>query len=448
MVDRQRRGTIRLRITIGAVITVGVALLVGGVVLVLVMRSTLTDEARSTTRLRAREIAGALQAGYAPQVTVVEDDEQLVQIIDDRNRIVAASAGASDVALLASLGPGGSAIVRPPSADEDFVVVSAVAESTSGTFTVLVARALGDVADATRVVTRLLMVGLPALLAVVGFITWKATGRALAPVERIRTEVDEISVADLHRRLPGPAGQDEIARLTDTMNRLLERLETAQLRQRQFISDTSHELRSPVASIRHHTEVANAHPDGTTVDELAETVLTEILRVQQLVEGLLLLARADTPKRDLQLRPVDVDDLVLEEARRLRASTALRVDTSSVSAARAQGDPDALRQILRNLGDNAGRHARMSISFALAQRDGTITLAVEDDGAGIPEAERTRVLERFVRLDEARTRDAGGSGLGLAIVAAFVQLHGGDVTLGESPQGGVRVEVRLPGLDD
>lgn len=442
-----RRGTIRFRTTAGAVVTVGVALLVGGVALVLVLRGTLTDEARSATDLRAREIAGALEAGNRFEVTTVDEDEQFVQILGDENRVVAASAGASDLTPMASVAPGESAIVKPPGTDEDFVAVSAIARTPRGTFTVLVARGIGDVADATRVVSRLLLVGLPSLLVVVGFTTWKVAGRALAPVERIRAEVDEISVADLHRRVPRPSGRDEVAQLAETMNRMLERLETSHTKQRRFISDASHELRSPVASIRQHAEVASAHPERTTVDELAGTVLAENARVQRLVEDLLLLARSDEKTLDLAMRPVDVDDLVFDEARRLRAATTLRVDTTSVSAARTTGDADALRKVLRNVGDNARRHAGTRISFSLSQANGTVLLAVDDDGEGIPEGERERVLERFVRLDDARARDNGGSGLGLAIVADLVQAHGGQLAIGQSPAGGVRVEVHLPGLD-
>jgi len=279
---------------------------------------------------------------------------------------------------------------------------------------------------------------------VVVLTTWVVVGRALGPVEAIRTEVDGISAAELHRRVPDPPGSDEIARLARTMNRMLGRLERAQVRQRRFVSDASHELRSPVASIRQHAEVALAHPDRTTTGELAETVLAEGLRVQHLVEDLLLLARADEHTLRLQRRPVDLDDLVFDEARRLREVTDLRVDTTAVSAGRVVGDSAELRRMLRNLGDNAARHTRGRISFALAEHNGVVLLAVDDDGPGIPAADRERVLERFVRLDDARARDAGGSGLGLAIVAELVAAHGGTLAIADSSLGGARVELNFP----
>jgi signal transduction histidine kinase len=313
---------------------------------------------------------------------------------------------------------------------------------------VVVARSTETVTEATAAVGGLLGVGLPLLLAVVAVTTWFVAGRALAPVEAIRAEVDAISATALHRRVPDPTADDEIGRLSMTMNRMLERLERAQARQRRLVSDASHELRSPVAAIRQHAEVALAHPDRTTTTELATTVLAEDLRLQRLAEDLLLLTRADEHTLALRRRPVDLDDLVFDEARLLRGVSDLRVDTAQVSAGRVEGDAAGLRRVLRNLGDNATRHANRRVAFSVAERDSVVLLEVDDDGPGVPEADRERVFERFVRLDDARARDDGGSGLGLAIVAELVAAHGGTVTLASSPIGGTRVEVSLPRLTD
>jgi signal transduction histidine kinase len=165
------------------------------------------------------------------------------------------------------------------------------------------------------------------------------------------------------------------------------------------------------------------------------------------VEDLLLLARADEHTLQPRRRLVDLDDLVFEEASRLREATSLRVDTTAVSAGRIDGDAAGLRRVLRNLGDNAAHHARGRIVFALGQENGAVVLTVDDDGPGIPEADRARVLERFVRLDDARARDAGGSGLGLAIVAELVGAHGGELGIAGSPLGGARVQIRLAAVD-
>ena len=333
---------------------------------------------------------------------------------------------------MARLRPGDSAEVEvPPGArverDGAFLAVATGADTALGRRTVVVVRSTEIVSEATAAVSGLLAVGLPLLLAVVAVTTWIVVGRALAPVEAIRAEVDAISAAALHRRVPDPPADDEIGRLARTMNRMLGRLERAQARQRRLVSDASHELRSPIASIRQHAEVALAHPGRTTTTELAATVLAENLRLQRLAEDLLLLTRADEHTLALRKRPVDVDDLVFDEARRLREGTGLRVDTTAVSAGRVDGDAAGLRRVLRNLGENAARHARGHLAFSVAERDGRVLVEVDDDGPGIPEADRERVFERFVRLDDARARDDGGSGLGLAIVAELVAAHGGTV---------------------
>jgi signal transduction histidine kinase len=357
------------------------------------------------------------------------------------------------MAPLARLRPGRSAEVdipeaAPGEADGRFLVVATGADTPLGRRTVLVARSAETVTETTAAVAGLLAVGLPLLLAVVAVTTWIAVGRAFAPVEAIRAEVDAISAAALHRRVQAPPADDEIGRLARTMNRMLDRLEQAQARQRRLVSDASHELRSPVAAIRQHAEVALAHPDRTTTAELASTVLAEDLRLQRLAEDLLLLTRADEHTLGLRRRPVDLDDLVFEEARRLRDTTGLRVDTTAVSAGRVDGDAAGLRRVLRNLGDNAARHAGARVAFSIAERDGMVCLRVDDDGPGIPEADRERVFERFVRLDDARARDGGGSGLGLAIVAELARAHGGAAAVAPSRLGGARVEVTLPRLAD
>jgi signal transduction histidine kinase len=428
--EQGRWGSVRLRTTAGAVVVVGLALLLGGIALVLVMRATLLEQVADTARARAEAVDAA-------DPRPVADDDGFVQVIDADGAVVAATANVAGADAV-GLRPGetGRVDVVP---GEDMLAVAVAA----GDRTVVAGQSADDVGEATAVVTRLLGIGLPVLLAVVAVTTWWTAGRALAPVEAVRAEVDEISAAELHRRVPA-GGRDEISRLARTMNRMLDRLERAQTRQREFVSDASHELRSPVASIRQHAEVALAHPDRTTVPDLAGTVLAEDLRVQRLVEDLLLLARADERSLRLASRPVDLDDLVLEEAARLRAGSGLTVVTTGVSAARVTGDAAALRRVLRNLGDNAARHATGVIALSAASRDGAVTVAVEDDGPGIAPADRERVLRRFVRLDEARARDAGGAGLGLAIVDELVRAHGGTVEVGSGAAGGMRIVLHLP----
>jgi signal transduction histidine kinase len=440
---RARVGTVRAATTVVATIVVGVALVAGAAVLLIVLRYTLVDEVKDPARAQALEVAGQLESGQPPVLEVAGSDEQLIQVLGPDGAVVASSRNVTGQPAVARLQPGESAQVPTPLDNDDFLAVAEGTQTPQGPRTVLVARALVGVFETTTLVTGLLLVGLPVLLVVVAVTTWAMVGRALAPVEAIRREVDEISAAQLHRRVPQPDVDDEIGRLAATMNRMLARLEEARNSQRRFVSDASHELRSPITTIRQHAEVALAHPDRITTTELADVVLAEELRIQRLVEDLLVLARADehvAPQR----APVDLDDLAFEEARRLRSTTSLQVDTSAVGAARVHGDVDALRRVLRNLGENAARHATTRVDITLADRGGDVVLTVGDDGPGIPEAERQRVLKRFVRLDEARSRDDGGSGLGLAIVDEVVRAHGGSVSISRSPLGGARVGVTFP----
>ena len=439
---RLRPRSVRVRTTLAAVVVVGLALAVGAVALVVTMRVVLTREVKNAARLRADDLAAALDGpdGRLPELGT--DDDVAIQVLEG-NRVVASGGVAPGDRPLAQPAPGEAHQIEVPGEDDDFLAVTAAA----GDRLVVVARTLDDVDESTGIVAALLTAGIPALLLIVGATTWRLTGRALAPVEAIRTEVEGISAAELHRRVPVPRGGDEIARLASTMNAMLGRLDASATRQRRFVADASHELRSPVTTLRAHAEATLAAPGRVPAPELAEVVLAEALRLQALVDDLLLLARADERRPAAGARPVDLDDVVFAEAARLRAG-GVQVDTAGVSGGRVAGDPPALQRVIRNLADNAARHARSRVAFALRTEGRSVHLVVDDDGAGIPEADRERVFERFVRLDEARARDGGGAGLGLAIVREVVAAGGGTSRASASPLGGARLEVVLPALED
>lgn len=445
-----RLAGIRARTTLFAAGAVATGLVIGAVVLVLVMRASLADEVAGAAELGAAEVADTLTGGGGrPLEALADADEGLVQIVNERGEVIESSPNVAGRPALADIAPGESAEVTPLTGAAPFVIVADSATTPAGRVTVLVGRSLDGVVEATDIVVGLLAAGLPILLGLVVLVTWTAVGRALAPVAAIRREVDAISATELHRRVPEPASSDEIGQLAGTMNRMLGRLEDSHTRQQRFVSDASHELRSPLAAIRQHAEVALSRPEATPTAELADTVLAEGLRMQRLVEDLLLLARADERTLNIRHVEVDLDDLVLDEARRLAATAgSARLDVSGVSAARVQGDSANLARLVRNLGENAVRHAESVVAFGLRVHGNDATLTVDDDGPGIPTADRERVLDRFVRLDEARGRDAGGSGLGLAIVAQLAAAHGGSVRVQESPLGGTRIEVRIPASPD
>jgi signal transduction histidine kinase len=440
--------SVRVLTTAMATLVVGVTLLVGGVALVVGLRVTLTDGVERSIRRQAEAAAEVLANGGAPGLLAEDDEDTVAQVLDRGGRVVAASSALVGEArrepLLDDPAAGSQATVEVPGREHRFLAVAARADTPEGPRIVIVASSLDETTDAVYTLSGLLMVGMPLVLAVVAFTTWRVVGRALAPVEVIRTTVEGVSAADLSGRVPVPGTGDEVARLGVTMNHMLDRLQQAQFRQRRFISDASHELRSPIATLRQHAEVASEHPRRIPGDALAKTVRTEALRLQRLVDDLLLLARADEHTVALHRQPLDLDDVVLDEVRHLQATTELEIDATSVSAGAVDGDPDALRRVVRNLFDNAIRHAARRMAVALTEQTGTVQLVVEDDGPGVPPEDRHRVLERFVRLDDARARDHGGSGLGLAIVAELVTAHNGTVTIGDATLGGARIEVTLP----
>lgn len=315
---------------------------------------------------------------------------------------------------------------------------------------ILVAADTSDVARSVEQVEVILWVAAPAMAALAALVTWLLTGRALRPVDRMTERVRAINAGTLHERVPSPGTGDEIDRLAGTMNSMLERIESHDVRLRQFVTDAAHELRTPVAVLRAEAEVALRSGAGASAPDLASGVLAESLRLQRTVDDLLVLARHDETRSDDgaaggRLRPgeeIDLDDVVLAEAARARAAP---VDVSGVSAGRVAGSADSAARVVAHLLDNAARHARSRVAVALrAEPSGEVVLAVDDDGEGIAVEDRRRIFERFTRLGEARTRDNGGAGLGLAVVASLVQEMGGTVTAGDSPLGGARFELRFP----
>jgi signal transduction histidine kinase len=418
--------SVRVRTTVGAVVVVALALGIGAVVLVGLQRDALRDGVESSAEDRASALADQIEADGLPSSLGEDDDDDeeedvVVQVTDESGTVVL---GAEELP------------------DDGYATVSEDADSGGTEYVVRVAASLDDVEESTATLVPLLLVGVPVLLVVVGATTWAVVTRALSPVERIRREVEVIGDEGLDRRVPVPRARDEIHRLATTMNAMLTRLETSRRRQQRFVSDSSHELRSPLASLRQNAEVARAHPDAMPAGELADVVFEESVRMQRLVDQMLLLTRTDEGELGHRQREVDLDDLARTEAARLR--NGLVIDTSRVGDGRVLGDELALGQVVRNLLDNAARHAQERVEVCVHRDGPRVVLTVDDDGAGIPEDQRERVFERFVRLDEARARDDGGSGLGLAIVREISRAHGGEAAVSASALGGARFTVDLP----
>jgi signal transduction histidine kinase len=316
--------------------------------------------------------------------------------------------------------------------------------TTRGSITLVAQQSLASVDRTTNSVSTVLLFAVPAMIALVALAAWYVTGRALRPVEAIRLEAEEITGSTIHRRVPEPDTDDEVGRLARTMNAMLDRLERSSQRQRQFVSDASHELRSPLASIRTNLEVALRSGERADWPAVASRALAEDERMEDTVSELLDLARLDerTDTAPIESLPeVDLDELVLDQTEH---EYRVPVETTHVSAGRVHGRRDQLSRVVRNLLDNAARHATAAVAVGLRADDDQVELVVEDDGPGIPIEDRERVFDRFTRLDDGRARDSGGLGLGLSMVKAIVEQHGGTVTIDDSSRGGARVVVRLP----
>lgn len=508
---RVRRASLRSRITVAAVLAVALTLGVFALVFALVQQAVLADAPRQAASADVDRAVSALAIGSTPSVAVAgETDGSLVVVTDASGRVLAvggdddladvassiASSGSGDRVSLdgdefvveredvgvestatptpaastptptptptgdddddadADSGSGGS---RSDDGEADDDATSSADDATpvptrvvTTGYGVVAARSLEEASAASSASLVTLGVAIPVALLVLGVTTWLVVGRALRPVESMRREVDTVTAQSLSHRLPDPGGGDEIARLARTLNGMLDRLDSSATAQRRFVGDASHELKTPLATIRQHAEVALLHPGSIDGAALAGTVLGEEARLTALVQGLLVLARADEGALGVTRRPVDLDDLVVSETARLRGVARpdgrgpLAVDATAVGPARVDGDEGLLGQVVHNLVANAARHADARVAVALVERDGGVVLTVDDDGAGVAEADRERVFDRFVRLDEARARDAGGSGLGLAIVREIVRVHGGAVSVTASPLGGARFVVHLP----
>lgn len=403
---------------------------------------------------RVTEIVAALRVKTPAQLdeSLMTTNQRVaaVQVLDGDGHVLRRSSGAPNSALAPPglFGPTlKSGLPDDVSPRDDMRLGGQTVATPSGIYTVVVGGASEAVEATVRTVAILLTAVVPLMMAVAAYVSYTLVKRSLRSVDAIRRRVAEISVSDLSERVPVPASDDEIAALARTMNAMLERVDAGHRAQRQFVGDASHELRSPLSTIIYALELVDSHPELLDVEMATGTLLPEAHRMKELVEDLLLLARADEQGLPRSTEKVSVTDVVESAASRLRHDTTLAIDTDIEEHTQVIGDHAALARVVRNLVDNAARHAVSRLELSVRHAGGSkgqIVFVVADDGPGIPEAERDRVFDRFVRLDADRSRKGGGSGLGLAIVAEIVRAHQGRITIDDRPGGGTRVTVTVP----
>jgi signal transduction histidine kinase len=419
-------GTLRFRITALATALVAAILVVAAFALVAAQRQQLTESVDDRLDQQVETLAELVEQGRLPAEPVGFDDDTTVRVVSTTTGEVIAA--------------------TDEDADDDEATRSLTrrADGPDGPVEIQVVASLEDVEESTSALGGSLVVVIPAVVVLLAALVWWLVGRALRPVEAIRSEVARIGGRDLDRRVPVTRRDDEIARLARTMNTMLDRIEEANARQERFVADAAHELRSPLTRMRSELEVDDAAPEAADPAATRRSVLDETIALQRLVDDLLQLARSGGEAGALVAVPVDLDDLVLRQVRRVRADSRVAVDVSRVSAAQVVGDPDQLGRAVRNLADNAVRHAAAEVTFTLVEADGVARLTIADDGPGIPPSARERVFDRFARLDDARVRDDGGTGLGLAITRDIVEAHGGTVVVDDGPGPGARFVVTIP----
>jgi signal transduction histidine kinase len=438
------------------------ALVIGGVLLYVVLTGSLSRSVESAARASAEQVALLVDAGRVPDPVPVSG-AQVLQVLDARGRVVSGSVTADRLTALVTAEElrralAGEPVVVPGSRSglsgrlQVAAVAAGPATAQGHAYTVVAAAPTADIEQSARTVRLLLLAIFPLLLAALAAIAWRVIGAALAPVEALRRGAERVDDASSeHERLPVPPTGDEISALAATLNAMLDRIATARRKQRAFVADAAHELRSPLASMRTQLEVAQRLGEG---GRLPADVLPDVDRLAALVDDLLLLARADdgatpSPASARGASTLDVAALVGDVAARYGpARVPVRAGAGPagrrVEARVAEGD---LTRALTNLVDNAVRHARTGVTLDASVVGHRVEVVVTDDGHGIPDADRERVFDRFTRLDEARDRDSGGTGLGLAITRALVRRWGGDVRL-EDAGPGVRAVISLPASPD
>ena len=432
-----RRGSLRFRVTALAALAVLAVLGTAGAGLTLAHRAVLVDGLDESLADQADAVADRLRAGRPVGDLPAED--VVVQVVGPGGTVLADSPRLPARRIWAEV-PRRTTVVdgtMPNNGTDARVLAMPV-----GHDVVYVAGTLEDVESSTRALARSLLVAVPLTTAVLAALVWWLVGRVLRPVEAIRAEVDRISHHRLDRRVPEPPTADEVARLAHTMNAMLERLAGAAERQRRFVADAAHELRSPLARIRAELEVDAAHPASADPAATHASVLEQTVALQRLVDDLLLLARGDAGAPDPgAAAAVDLDDVVGRLAAARRGSGP-RIDVREVAPVQVRGHEAQLARAVANLLDNAVRYANTAVTVTLRDDAGTAVLAIADDGPGVPPDARDTVFERFTRLDDARSAGSG-AGLGLAIAREIAARYGGTLTLAPDGPPGARFELRL-----
>ena len=433
-----------------AAIAVLVAFALAGAILDVVLYRFMMAGVDDATANRVRSIVSALQTespdDLKPTLLTTNQRVIAIQVIGPSGAVVK-RVGTAPATPLVAASHFGSPLLRGISDDavtgDDMRVSGQKVNTTHGEYTVIVGGGSEAVEATARTVALLLASGAPVIVGVAAAASYRLVRRSLQSVDAIRSRVADISASDLTERVPVPGSRDEISALAVTMNEMLARIEAGHRAQQRFVGDASHELRSPLTTIISGLEAAEHHPELLDKELASNILLPEAHRMRTLIDDLLLLARADEHRLVLRTEEISVDEVADAEVARALPDASCAIHTV-INPVRIVGDSAAISRVIRNLLDNAVRHATSRVEVCVGAREQQAIIAISDDGPGIAPADRTRVFERFVRLDSDRSRSSGGAGLGLAIVAEVVAAHGGTVAIEGSPGRGTTMLVSLP----
>ena len=324
-----------------------------------------------------------------------------------------------------------------------YLVKKRQVNSPDGTATLVAVTSLASAARTAGLATQLLATIFLALLCLVVAFTWNMAARTLQPVEHMRRTAESINASNLSERIPVPERDKDLSRLAVTFNELLERVESSFNEQRRFVSDASHELKSPVAATGIMLETLREHPEAVDTNKVIEDLTTENNRLANIVGDLLTLARSDEGRMQVDAKPVDLMDLLLEEAAGLETRKGVSVDTSGVQPVVCTADAELLSHSVRNLLENAARYASSTVKLSCAAEEGAVRIVVSDDGCGIAPEDRERVFDRFVSLEDGRS-NPDSTGLGLPVARSIAERHGGSLCFTEPELGGATAVLSIP----
>ncbi|GAA4920245.1 signal transduction histidine kinase [Nonomuraea thailandensis] len=438
--------SLRGRVTLIATAVAALVLIPVGIAGVLVTRSVINANVFSETRDTAERIAYEMRGGALPMgaaIPVPHPPVDLIQVVGPDGRLLSTSDAARNLPPLSDVHPTArNRVISTTSClPTECVHLTAVRVSMFADSPIVYAGRRTPEVLSDRTLEVIVFAEVALLIGLTAWATWLVTGRALRPVATMRAELDAVHAGDLSHRVTQPPGDDEVAQLARSVNGTLARLERSAEQQRQFASDASHELRTPIAGLRAQLESAQLYPDDTDMRALVNSALRDTDRLEAIITDLLLLARIGS-RVDVARERIDLADLVRKELAVRSDKLPVRVELADgvvVEGVRLQ-----LARVLTNLLDNAQRHAEHTVRVTVAEQEpGTAVLAVENDGMEIAECDRERIFERFTRLDAARSRDAGGTGLGLAIARDVAMAHRGEIRVDDC-RGGARFVLRLP----